>query len=77
MTAKAFTNPPTLLAPDVVNTRAWRAAEIPAANAHATVTALADLYGALVGSRAGTRLLGVELVAACSAAESDKATLLL
>ncbi len=70
VTAKAFTNPPTLLAAGVVNTRAWRSAEIPAANAHATATALAQLYGGLVGSRAGTRLLGVELVAACSAEES-------
>jgi CubicO group peptidase (beta-lactamase class C family) len=32
---------------DAVNTRAWRAAEIPAANGHGTARALARIYGAL------------------------------
>ncbi len=59
-----------LLAPGVVNTRAWRAAEIPAANAHATARALAELDGALVDARTATRVLGAELLAACSVEES-------
>jgi CubicO group peptidase (beta-lactamase class C family) len=46
-TAKAFLNPPLLTKPDVVNTRAWRAAEIGGGNAHTTARALARLYGAL------------------------------
>jgi CubicO group peptidase (beta-lactamase class C family) len=46
-TAKAFLNPPLLTKPEVVNTRAWRAAEIGAGNAHTTARSLARLYGAL------------------------------
>src|SRR5439155_27316700 len=33
MTFKAFANPPDLMAPGTVNSRQWRAAEMPAANA--------------------------------------------
>jgi CubicO group peptidase (beta-lactamase class C family) len=46
MTALAFNNPP-LLGTDIQNTRAWRAAEIPAANGHATAAGIATIYGAL------------------------------
>jgi CubicO group peptidase (beta-lactamase class C family) len=45
MLAKTFINPPIPL--DEVNTRAWRAAEIPAANGHTNARALARIYGAL------------------------------
>jgi CubicO group peptidase (beta-lactamase class C family) len=45
--AKAVNNPPFLDRPGAVNTREWRAAEIPAANAHCTARSLARLYGAL------------------------------
>ena len=57
MTGAAFNNPPG--APDAVNTRAWRAAEIPAANGHGTARALARIYGALArgGEIDGVRLL--------------------
>jgi CubicO group peptidase (beta-lactamase class C family) len=46
-TAKAFLNPPVLTKPHVVNTRAWRGAEIGGGNAHTTARALARMYEAL------------------------------
>ena len=45
MLAKTFTNP--LVPLGEVNTRAWRAAEIPAANGHTNGRALARIYGVL------------------------------
>jgi len=44
MTAKAFNNPPLLGAE---GTRDWRAAEIPAANGHASAAAIGTIYGAV------------------------------
>ncbi len=72
-TAKAFRNPPILLAPGVVNSRAWRGAEIPAANAHATARSLARLYGALAGGGTcdGVRVVGAESIARASHEESQ------
>jgi CubicO group peptidase (beta-lactamase class C family) len=58
LVAKVFGNPPLFaLSP---NSRAWRAAELPAANGHTTAPALARIYGALGngGELDGTRLLG-------------------
>jgi CubicO group peptidase (beta-lactamase class C family) len=57
MLAKAFLNPPVL--PDAANTRAWRGAEIPAANGHTNARALARIYGALAcgGELDGVRVL--------------------
>lgn len=53
MLAKAFLNPP--IDPTAVNGRAWRAAEIPAANGHGTASALARIYGILAtGGAAGS-----------------------
>lgn len=57
MAGRAFLNPPRT--PDVVNTRAWRAAEIPAGNGHTTARALARVYGALA---CGGTLDGVHLL---------------
>jgi len=57
MAARAFLNPPRT--PDVVNTRAWRAAEIPAGNGHTTARALARVYGALAR---GGALDGISLL---------------
>ncbi len=73
VSAKAFTNPPTLLAPGVVNSRAWRRAEIPAANAHTTARALARLYAVLAvgGELDGVRVLGAEGLAGCCAEQSS------
>lgn len=55
---KVFGNPP--IGPDEVNTRAWRAAEIPAGNGHGTARGLARLYGALAtgGTLDGFHVLG-------------------
>jgi CubicO group peptidase (beta-lactamase class C family) len=50
---------------DAVNTRAWRAAEIPAVNGHGTARALARIYGALArgGEIDGVRILRPETIA--------------
>ncbi|HET9853968.1 MAG TPA: serine hydrolase domain-containing protein [Methylomirabilota bacterium] len=57
ISGRAFLNPPR--APDLVNTRAWRAAEIPAANGHASARGVARAYAALArgGELDGVRLL--------------------
>jgi CubicO group peptidase (beta-lactamase class C family) len=59
MTFKAIANPRPVIDPVLVNSRAWRGAEIPAANGHATARALATLYGALAcgGALDGHRVL--------------------
>ena len=56
---RALDNPPGLLDVDVVNSRAWRAAEIPAVNGHGTARGVAAFYGGLAagGVLDGTRLL--------------------
>ncbi len=46
VTSRAFANPPTMAKPGVANTPEWRAAEIPAANGHASARGLAALYSA-------------------------------
>jgi CubicO group peptidase (beta-lactamase class C family) len=61
-TAKAFLNPPVLTKPQVVNSRAWRAAEIGGGNAHTTARSLARMYGALArgGELDGYRIVRPE-----------------
>ncbi|MGE4605181.1 MAG: serine hydrolase domain-containing protein [Myxococcota bacterium] len=54
--AKAFANPPVI---GLQNDRAWRAAEIPAANGHTNAHSLARIYGALAN---GGSIDGVELL---------------
>ncbi len=51
-------------APEDPNTRAWRGAEIPAANGHGTARALARVYGALArgGEIDGVRVLSRETI---------------
>ena len=44
---RAYLNPPELSGIGTVNTRAWRGAQIPSANGHATARGLARIYGAL------------------------------
>lgn len=51
MMAKTFNNPPMMLSPGLVNTRKWRACELPAANGHTNARSLARVYGAV--SRGG------------------------
>ena len=62
---RGLENPPGLLDPAVLNGAAWRAAEIPAANAHTDARSLARLYSALArgGELDGTRLLSEDLLA--------------
>jgi CubicO group peptidase (beta-lactamase class C family) len=62
MTGGSFLNPD--LGHGLVNSRAWRAAEIPAANGHGTARALARIYGALArgGEQDGVRLLELETI---------------
>jgi CubicO group peptidase (beta-lactamase class C family) len=57
--SRVYLNPPGLSGIGTVNTREWRAAEIPSANAHATATAVARIYGALAcgGAVDGARLV--------------------
>jgi len=71
-TFKAFMNPPGSMRPGMVNTREWRAAEIPAANGHATARSLARLYGVLArgGEQDGIRVMSKEQVAQCSLEQS-------
>lgn len=67
----AFRNPN--LNATAPNQRAWRAAEIPGANAHADARSLARLYGALAcgGELAGVRLLSVQGLANAVAVRFD------
>jgi CubicO group peptidase (beta-lactamase class C family) len=58
MTFKAFILSPDMIIPNLVNTREWRAAEIPAANGHGNARALAGVYAALAG---GGELNGVRV----------------
>jgi len=61
--ARAFGNPP-ILDLEAVNSRAWRAAEIPAANGHTNAHSLARIFAALAngGAVGGVRLLSSEAV---------------
>jgi CubicO group peptidase (beta-lactamase class C family) len=61
---RAFENPPGLLDPAIVNSPAWRAAEIPAVNGHTTARSLARLYSALAlgGELDGVRILSREML---------------
>ncbi len=56
---RVYANPPGLSGLGTVNTRAWRAAQIPSTNGHATARAIARIYSALA-SRAGVD--GIRLV---------------
>jgi CubicO group peptidase (beta-lactamase class C family) len=55
----AYFNPAGLSGAGVVNTAAWREAEIPSTNAHATARGVARVYAALA---AGGRIDGVDVV---------------
>jgi CubicO group peptidase (beta-lactamase class C family) len=70
MAARAFLNPPR--STDVVNTRAWRAAEIPSSNGHTTARAVARIYGALAcgGTLDGIRLLSATTIDAAIVEQS-------
>ena len=55
----SLANPPGMLDVDVVNSAAYRAAEVPAVNGHGTARAVARFYGGLAG---GGELDGVRLL---------------
>src|SRR3989449_607265 len=59
-----YLNPPGLSGFGTVNTRAWRAGEMPSANGHASARAVARLYSALAcgGAVDGVRLLPTETI---------------
>lgn len=67
MIISAYFNPPDLSGADVVNTAAWRAAEVPSANAHATAAGVARVYAALAG---GGCVDGVRVIDSGSLADS-------
>ena len=71
VTAKTFMNP-MVLSMAMVNSRAWRGAEIPAANGHTNARALARLYGALArgGEVEGMRVMAADEIPACHVEES-------
>jgi CubicO group peptidase (beta-lactamase class C family) len=72
MTALAFLNPPSLMMPGTVNSRAWRGAEIPGANGHGTARALASLYGAIAngGDARGVHVLGPQAASQAATEQS-------
>lgn len=59
-----YLNPPGMSGLGTVNTRAWRAAEMPSTNGHANARALARIYSALAcgGAVDGTRLLHTKTI---------------
>ena len=73
----AVTNP--LMAPTLPNDRAWRAAQIPAGNGHATALGLAKIYGAVAnkGELNGVRLLDEATIASLSKLQTDRPDILL
>jgi CubicO group peptidase (beta-lactamase class C family) len=73
MTFKAFMiSPEPMLNPMYMNTREWRAAEVPAANGHGNARALATIYGALArgGELNGVRILQEETIADATAEQA-------
>ncbi len=67
MTVLGYVNPPGYSSIGVVNTPAWRAAEIPSTNGHATARGIAHLYDGLL--RPGL-LLSADLLGEATSAQS-------
>jgi CubicO group peptidase (beta-lactamase class C family) len=68
MVANAYFNPPDFSGAGVVNTAAWRGAQIPSANAHATAAGIARIYTALAvcGTVSGVRVVTAAALAAAT-----------
>lgn len=64
---RVYLNPPGLSGIGTVNTRAWRAAEIPSANGHATARAVARIFSALLSGELLARQSLAEATAEASA----------
>jgi CubicO group peptidase (beta-lactamase class C family) len=73
MSAKAVNNPPGAMRLSAVNSRAWRGAEVPAANGHTNARALARFYGALArgGELDGVRILSPAQIERCLIEQSN------
>src|SRR5271154_235094 len=73
MSAKAVNNPPGAMRLSAVNSRAWRGAEVPAANGHTNARALARFYGALSrgGELDGVRILSPAQIERCLTEQSS------
>jgi CubicO group peptidase (beta-lactamase class C family) len=69
MSLNAYANPPDFSGAGVVNTAAWRSAQIPSANAHATAAGIARVYTALA---AGGALPGVRVVSSTALAAATR-----
>lgn len=65
MRVHAYRNPPEISGMGVVNTRSWRAAEVPSTNGHGNARAVARLYSALAadGELDGVHVLFPETIA--------------
>jgi CubicO group peptidase (beta-lactamase class C family) len=65
MRVNAYRNPPEISGTGVVNTRRWRAAEVPSTNGHGNARAVARLYSALAGDGEldGVQILSPEIIA--------------
>ena len=65
MRVNAYRNPPEVSGTGVVNTRPWRAAEVPSTNGHGNARAVARLYSALAGDGelGGVHVLSPEMIA--------------
>jgi CubicO group peptidase (beta-lactamase class C family) len=65
MRVNAYRNPPEVSGTGVVNTRPWRAAEVPSTNGHGNARAVARLYSALAGDGelGGVYVLSPEMIA--------------
>jgi len=73
VTMKAVNNPPGALKLSMINSRPWRAAEIPAANGHTNARALARFYGVLArgGEQDGVRVLSPAQIEQCYQEQSN------
>ena len=73
MRLNAYRNPPDVSGTGVVNTRQWRAAEVPSTNGHGNARGVARLYSALAGdgSLDGVHVLSPETVARAIEPEVD------
>jgi len=68
MVFQGYINPPGYSSDGVVNTREWRAAQVPSTNAHGSATGLARLYSAIIGP---SPLLSAELLTEATRIQSD------
>ncbi len=65
MRVNAYRNPPEISGTGIINTRRWRAAEVPSTNGHGNARAVARLYAALAGDGQldGVHILSPEIIA--------------